>query len=98
MLVFATVYLVAALAQDALIPPDAEQQKQAILKLDDAGVDAQFQCPDTLPNPERDEMWKIGLFLYWAKNKHPDWTYARTVEFRHELFIRHQCAPWPPHS
>ncbi len=74
------------------IPPEAERtrQMQDILQLDDAGIDAQFQCPETLPAPV-DEIWKIGLFLYWAKNKHPDWTTDQAIEARHRLFVRHQC-------
>ena len=68
---------------------------QEILTLDDKAIDAQFQCPNTLPKPE-DEIWKIALFLYWCKHKHPGWSYGEAAEFRHRLFISHHCPPWHP--
>lgn len=91
--------LATVVAAGDIMPPEPERSRQIqeVLTLDDAAMDAAFQCPNGLPKPE-DELWRIALYLYWAKHIHPDWTRDQAVEFRHQMFIRHKCTPWSPSS
>ena len=65
-------------------------QMEAILKLDDAGYDKQFRCPETLPDKDA-KTWEIGLYMYWIADKHRAWSEDQARAFRHALLVKHRC-------
>ena len=78
-----------AVAQDAAPDPNPAEEAQTVP--DDATVDAQFQCPETLAdNDSRIE--EYARFLAWAREAHPDWNFRKRLDVRYGLLRRHACA------
>ena len=85
-LVAFTILPLAALAQDAAPAAPADPAPPAI----DAAFDANFQCPETLPdNDSRIE--EYSAWTAWAKANHPDWTFKKRLDVRYGLLRHHAC-------
>ena len=59
--------------------------------LDDASFDAQFQCPETLPDKDS-RLAEYDRWTDWARAAHPDWTFKKRLDVRYGLLRRHACA------
>ncbi|HEY8697898.1 MAG TPA: hypothetical protein VIM02_09785 [Rhizomicrobium sp.] len=60
-----------------------------IAALTDAQFDAQYRCPETLPDSERAK--EVANYLLWAQTQHPQWTVGDALKERYRLFQKHQC-------
>lgn len=58
--------------------------------LSDTQFDAQFRCPESLPDTEQQQAVKD--YLLWVGKAHPDWTVQKVLETRYRLLQTHQCA------
>ncbi|MEI9995215.1 MAG: hypothetical protein WDM91_11520 [Rhizomicrobium sp.] len=85
----------AARAQDdsapAIPPPAAPEAPDPLFALDDAGFDAQFQCPDPQSSPDA-RLEELARYTEWAKLHHPDWNFKKRLDVRYSLLRRHACA------
>jgi hypothetical protein len=86
-----------ATSQAAGMPTESERaaQSKAIEALDDAAMDAQFQCPETDPNANV-YIWHLALWLHWVKVRHAEWNNSQTLAFRNDLFTKHHCTGQVP--
>lgn len=57
--------------------------------LSDAQFDAQFQCPESLPDAARQP--EVKNYFLWVGKAHPDWTVQKVLETRFRLLQTHQC-------
>jgi hypothetical protein len=64
-------------------------ESNASVPLSDAQFDAQFRCPESLPDSMRQQ--QIKDYFDWVGKAHPDWTVQKVLETRHHLLQTHQC-------
>jgi hypothetical protein len=55
----------------------------------DAQFDAQFQCPESLPDAARQQ--EVKDYFLWVGKAHPDWTVQKVLETRYRLLQTHHC-------
>ena len=59
--------------------------------LDDAAVDARFQCPETIADADG-RLDEFQRYQAWATDRHPDWNLRKRTDVRYGLLRRHACA------
>ncbi|HWD29352.1 MAG TPA: hypothetical protein VG387_19420 [Rhizomicrobium sp.] len=59
--------------------------------LDDAGFDAQFQCPETFRDADA-RIEEFQRYVEWTRETHPDWGFRKRLDVRYGLLRRHNCA------
>ena len=67
--------------------PDADAP---VVMLSDATFDANFQCPETLPDKDS-RIDEYVAWTRWARAAHPDWTFRKRLDVRYGLLRRHGC-------
>jgi len=75
----------AALADEVVDDP------AALARIDDATIDAQFRCPETLVTADG-RLDEIERYYVWARARHPDWNMKKRLDVRYGLLRRHACA------
>jgi len=82
------------LALGMLAPPalaqDAPDDTPAAALLDDATVDSQFQCPETIADQDG-RIDELQRYMDWARERHPDWNFRKRLDVRYGLLRRHAC-------
>lgn len=58
--------------------------------MSDTQFDAQFRCPESLPDAEKEQA--VRDYFLWVGKAHPDWTVQNVIETRYRLLQSHQCA------
>jgi hypothetical protein len=74
----------AALADEVVDDP------AALARIDDATLDAQFRCPETLVTADG-RLDEIERYYVWARARHPDWNMKKRLDVRYGLLRRHAC-------
>ena len=70
---------------------DPDDTADAPALVDDTTFDAQFQCPETIADPD-ERVDEFARYVAWAKEVHPDWGFRKRLDVRYGLLRRHGCA------
>lgn len=84
--------LVGGVAQGALADDSTDTTGEVrVVALDDTAFDAQFQCPETITDPDA-RIDAFARYTEWARQQHPDWNLRKRLDVRYGLLRRHACA------
>ena len=90
-LLLAIVTVMAVQASDAKLPSGKwTPDERRIAAMNDAAFDGQYQCPEAYGSDEA-KNGEAQIFLFWVTVRHGTWTLKDALNYRYEMFEKHNC-------